>query len=442
MADIRKIAKDPDFQKLPIEEQRKAFSEYDQDFSSLPVAEQDRGIAELISAKEAPPSPIPNESTGDYLRRLVAKITPYARPVLEYGGATAGSMLTGGPLTPTGIAGGALGYAGGRQGANLLEQIAGQRNPEDVLTELSRAGKDVSGGAMQEMITPVGGTLLSKLGGKLADTGVGKWLYSKALKTPLSADWKRTIPTKDYTKRELAVNTGMKDEIIPNELGKQKIIKRVNEISDEVKKTVDDLTAKGGNETNVYNLTKQALDPVKSRGAMARDSKAAKQNISEIEQDVINKGGVSASLNPSQLQTLKQEFYKDINWDKTKPIINEKGRFTEEATKAIALKAMERLEQLAPELKHLNKTEGAYIDLQKAVEHTIARYDNVNAIGLGAKILSLRNVGLAALETVTGTPAMKARIGIALAKAGNVGKGKVSESALRSAAISSMREND
>ena len=49
--DVRQIASDLDFQKLPIEEQRKAFAEYDRDFALLPVGEQDKVIRELTGVK-------------------------------------------------------------------------------------------------------------------------------------------------------------------------------------------------------------------------------------------------------------------------------------------------------------------------------------------------------------------------------------------------------
>ena len=53
-------------------------------------------------------------------------------------------------------------------------------------------------------------------------------------------------------------------------------------------------------------------------------------------------------------------------------------------------------------------------------QYTIARYENTNAVGIGAKILSIRNVGLAALDLVTGTPTMKAKLAIAIKNAGTI----------------------
>jgi hypothetical protein len=54
MADLRTIARDPDFQKLPIEEQKKAFIENDADFAQLPEEEQAKGIKDLTSQRSIP----------------------------------------------------------------------------------------------------------------------------------------------------------------------------------------------------------------------------------------------------------------------------------------------------------------------------------------------------------------------------------------------------
>ena len=63
MADIRQIAQDPDFRKLPVSEQVKAFSEYDKDFAALPPAEQIKGVNELVNGV----TPVKGKgATGDF----------------------------------------------------------------------------------------------------------------------------------------------------------------------------------------------------------------------------------------------------------------------------------------------------------------------------------------------------------------------------------------
>jgi hypothetical protein len=379
---------------------------------SFPDSMSQQDITAILDKQYSTASSTTTEGTSSAAR----SVAEYARPALEYGGMLMGGVLAA-PTGPAGvIAGAGLGYAGGRQAANLVDQTLVGRKPQDMLTEVSNTGKDFVSGTTMEMGGGIIGNLIQKGGKAIAASGLPEWLYSKALKTPMGEAWKRTVPTKEWTKRERALDIGMKEEIKPNALGKNQTVNRIREIEEDISGVISGLKE----ETNVYDLTK-ALDPLKGKAQMARESSTSGGAIKEIETEVIKKGGVRSRLNPQQLQTLKQEFYKDIDFDKTKKILNENGRFTTDATKAIARKAMERLEEIAPELASLNKKQGAYIDLQKAIEHTIARYETKDAVGIGAKILSIKNVGLAALEVVTGTPSVKASLSFAIRKAGNVG---------------------
>jgi hypothetical protein len=411
----------------------------DFDYSKIPTEDlqalQD-GNLESVSTKTLLSLQMQNRPEPSFMERITPSpqtISNYVRPGLEYGGMLAGGVLGAAGGLPGGIAGAGLGYAGGRQAANVADQfLLGKQSPDPV-TLAGQAGRDFVGGTQMEMGGGIAGNLLQRGGSAIANSGLPEWLYSRAMKTPMSESWKRTIPTKEWTKREKVLETGMADEIKPNALGKQDVVNRISEINNQVRTTIDDLTqanmASGMLDTNVYGLIK-ALDPLKARAMMARDSSLAGGAIKGIETEVISKGGVNSRLNPSQLQMLKQEFYKDIDFDMTKKVVNENGRFTTDATKAIAKKAMERLEEIAPELAVLNKEQGYYIDLQKAIEHTIARYEGTNAVGIGAKIMSVRNIGLAALEVVSGTPSFKASLAFALKKAGTMQARNIGKAAL------------
>lgn len=383
-----------------------------------------------------PTEPAPQQSFLESITPSRQTIAGLARPALEYGGMLGGGALGLPAGIPGAIAGAGLGYAGGRQAANGVDQMLLGTKPPDMLTQVANAGKDFAGGSLMEMGGGIAGNLLQRGGQAIADSGLPKWLYSKAMKTPLSAEWKATIPTKEYTKREMVIQKGMEGDIKPNELGKAKVINRIDEIQNDVSSIVSKLKEQGGADTNVYDLA-GALDPLRGKAGMARDGAGANNALDVLHNEVIAKGGAGAKLDPVQLQTLKQEFYKDVNWDFTKQVVKDNGRFTEAGTKAIAGKAMERLEELAPELAYLNKKQSYYIDLQKAIEHTIARYENTNAVGLGAKIMSVRNIGMAALDIITGTPTMKATLALALKKAGMIAPTTIG----RPAFLAGMRDN-
>jgi hypothetical protein len=356
------------------------------------------------------------------MQKVTQTALPYAKPALEIGGAVLGGVVggTGGAMSPTApvtspagaIAGAGLGYAGGSRIARKLEDYAYDKKPDDILTDVSKTGKDFVIGAGLQAGGPIIDKTLSVLGKKIATSGAPEWIMSRAIKTPTGARWQKTLPETEYTAREAVVGKMLKEDINPNKYGRAVADKRISEIQDQVADIVSKIPKE--NTTGSYDIIK-SLNPLKQEAKFSSIAEEAVPAISKIEQSVIKKG----LMNPEEMQMLKQQFYKDINWDRTKPIIDSAGRFTENARKAIAHEAMVRLEGFAPELKALNKNEAIYLDMQKAIEKTIERYENSNVMGIGAKILSLRNIGLAMSEMILGTPSMKATLARTLYKAGN-----------------------
>jgi hypothetical protein len=92
--------------------------------------------------------------------------------VLEAGGMVGGGIAGTGaaPIAGT-VAGAALGYAGGKQVANKLEEALGMRKPKSLPQELTQAAKDVGSGAAMEM----GGQAIGK-----AIPGVINWIGRRA----------------------------------------------------------------------------------------------------------------------------------------------------------------------------------------------------------------------------------------------------------------------
>jgi hypothetical protein len=245
---------------------------------------------------------------------------------------------------------------------------------------------------------------------------IGKWLYSKALKTPISEKWKKTMPGSEFNKREIAVETGYRENIYPTQYGKARADQSAKALHESVEEIVDNLTQTGNYDTNVYDLVRDGLAKARRGAASSSDSTTASGAVKKIEEDVIKKGGVQSKLNPRQLQDLKEQFYKEIDWDRTKNVVSPGGQFTESARKGVANEAMKLLEDMHPEIAALNKKTGAYINLRQALEHSIARYDNLNVGGIQAMILAVRHIGLAASELVLGTPTVKAALSFAIQK--------------------------
>jgi hypothetical protein len=227
------------------------------------------------------------------------------------------------------------------------------------------------------------------------------------------------MPGSDFSARERAVQTGFKNEITPDAIGKQRTQATIADLQGQVDNIVDGLTAQG-NLTPAESFTKKALENLRGKAFYSSEREGAIQAINKVGKEVVEKSAKKQPLyefTPRDLQNLKQQFYDEINWERTNQIVQANGQFSEGARKAIAHQAMVTLEKMNPEIGALNKKTGAYIDLQKAIEYSISRYDNLNVGGLQAMILALKNIGLAATEIFLGTPSAKAKIAFALGKA-------------------------
>lgn len=88
-------------------------------------------------------------------------------------------------------------------------------------------------------------------------------------------------------------------------------------------------------------------------------------------------------LQPKDVQKLKQTIYKEINthYDKVK-----NSPVKAKAKKAIARASKEYLEELLPEIKSLNKTDGDLIALRDAVKGPASRISNRDLGGIGTAI--------------------------------------------------------
>lgn len=133
-----------------------------------------------VTAQEVAP-------TGEGIKKVGRALREAERPVLEVGSAVAGS-IAGIPSGPIGmVAGGALGYAGGKGFADILEGKKRGTLKEESL----KVVQDIGTGAVMEMTGPVAGKIIagsSKVVGKFtkeilgASTGAGPGMIDEAIK--------------------------------------------------------------------------------------------------------------------------------------------------------------------------------------------------------------------------------------------------------------------
>lgn len=171
------------------------------------------------------------QAFGGLMRGVARAAAPYTREALPMAGALAGGALAA-PTGPIGALGGAgLGYAGGSQLQDVIEQYGGVTPTKSTGQELMEMPKDILTGAAME----AGGGIAGKaIGGALKYAGkVAPRLYESIAKIP-----PRSIPK---MKRDAAIRTAMKYKIPATEKGLSKSRGMINETNEKIASVIDDL---------------------------------------------------------------------------------------------------------------------------------------------------------------------------------------------------------
>ena len=325
---------------------------------------------------------------------------------LEGGALIAGGMA-GTPLGPAGqVAGAGLGYAGAKRLVRGADTALGNVPAETLPESLANTGKDVVSGAVMEAGGQIVGAGLSA-----ATQGIKKLipkLYASATKMST------TLSPKERAAR---VATGLKEGITPNDKGLTKLegLKKeiFNQIDDAIKSGVEK-----GDTISTQTVLKRLKD-VKTKFSESATPNQFRDAIDKISEDFKTYGD---KIPVDKAQRIKQNIYqilKDTAYGELKGP-------QKETQKAIARGIKEELEGLYPELKGLNKKASEYIKLQDSLERAIGRIQNRDVIGLGDEVMATAGavlggpVGAGAVVTrkILGLPNVKARIAIALYKAG------------------------
>lgn len=116
-----------------------------------------------------------NDFQGYTARPSMAQyVSSFARPALETAGMVGGGILGGGVGIPTGLGalatgavGAGLGYAAGRQAANILDETLGVRETPPLGQQLGETASDVQEGALGQMVGFAAGPVISRVGNAL-----------------------------------------------------------------------------------------------------------------------------------------------------------------------------------------------------------------------------------------------------------------------------------
>jgi hypothetical protein len=353
------------------------------------------------------------------MQKVLRAASPYARPALEMGGSIAGSVLAApaaaASVNPAPVMlGGGLGFAAGKLGADYLDELAGTKQAPDFTNRLAQTGKDVVAGTLGEGAGLSAMSALRMGANKLAST-TAPWLYKHAIQVP-GKKYDKMFEGDVVSPRDEMARVGIRDKVVPNEYGLKQANAMVDKLRDLTTEEVAKVTQKGVNLTHTTDITGPGLRKVKGEAFASGEGKTATEAVDAIEGEVKRQAGVTSQLTPNELQALKQQFYREINWEKSNKIFTVKGQFTQEAKKGIAEAAMNRLSKMSDEIAALNKDSAAYINLKEAVESTINKDFSTNMVGISSKILAVKNIGLAVVDSLMGGSRTRAHLAFALAK--------------------------
>jgi hypothetical protein len=173
--------------------------------SPMPMAASHASTAPALVSSHAPVQ----EKT------FAQKASPYIRPLLEVGGAAGGAALAAPAniIAPgaASVVGAGLGFAGGKQAADLYDEWAGVKQPEGLIDRTAGAAKDVGYGMLYQMAPEAIGAVAKpvlRAGGKIVKgilgrtTGAGTEFANQAVESGVQRG--ATSPFQSVTPGDLA----------------------------------------------------------------------------------------------------------------------------------------------------------------------------------------------------------------------------------------------
>ncbi len=216
-----------------------------------------------------------------------------------------------------------------------------------------------------------------------AKTAVGK-MTPKDLPAKMyerSAKWGTTIP---QAERTALSNTALDYKLLPTAKGADKLEAAIGGLNDQLDTLIHAAQDAGKTIpkeavfTHLKQLRKRKGGPLLEAGkdldAIEAIAKAFDENLKRLDKDF---------LTPHELQTLKLDTYKKINWDAKRMT---GSPIKEDTYKAVAKGAKEGLESIAPEVKGVNQQLGPLYELQPHLQRAAGRIGNRQLISINAPL--------------------------------------------------------
>jgi len=296
----------------------------------------------------------------------------------------------------------------------------------DVATVLIPAGKVVTsaGQATRVGIVARAGAAIEKVGASIEPVNVAKQVVALPLKAiPQAATIKMYKSAAKFssrltTKQRTALTkTALEHEIMPTIKGLVKLQNKIVAIRDEVDRMIDMATTTG-QKMPVDQLFKY-FDELMADAALSGKPQTAQRQIMRVKKEIleINEAAGRTELTARQAQKLKTTIYRELEtyYSKTR-----NSPWIVKAQKSVARASKEFLEEVMPEIKQMNASEGAMIELREAIEKSAARINNRDILGIGTplKVMTGQYIGhlpgaaTGLVLSVLETPRVKAKLAI------------------------------
>ena len=259
-----------------------------------------------------------------------------------------------------------------------------EKDPVGVLTDVAGAVSGVGGATKIPALSKAGAALeplnaITKpakyVAGKMIPKGMPGKMYER------SAKFSTTIP---HAERSKLVSTALEHKLSPSFRGVGKLQDKIEVLDGAI-----DGLIKGADKRGVMipkgAIFKHLKDLRKKKGGPLIEGKADLKAIDDIAGEYNRHlTAIKADrVTPSQLQEIKRDIYSKINFDaknlRGSPI---KG----DTYKALARGAKDSLEDVAPEIKNINRQMGDLLELQPNLQRAANRIENNNVIPLNAPV--------------------------------------------------------
>lgn len=358
--------------------------------------------------------------------QAVAQHASAALPALG----AAGAVMAGPPGWISGLAAAGLGGAAGEAANQLIERgIAPEQAPQTSLEAAQRIGKEAGINMAAEGVGRIASNIVGAVAGRLPGP---QQIYQSILKPRGSLEEAREIAA-----------TGLREGIMPGEIGLARTGQLINEINQQV---IDGITARQRMGLTIDpNTVAQRLDAITAKYDNTLDRDQARAVVNDVKRRLSEglagakpaqpTGLFDASGNPivapaTQAQPIPIERAQAIKQAEGQIVRSTYGKPTfdvtieDKARQQLVRGLKEEIESVFPEVKGLNERESKLIDLEGALKDYVKREGNKSSGPVRGMLLGVATghpvAGAIAggLRGVLDDPALSIRLGRALNTAG------------------------